>query len=196
MKKKWSLFLLISLLVILSALLAASFWVRPKEILNESIGTQYTFQDIQFDMISTDFEVLEEAYEEFVKLGQENVIVYENSSGGRMVVMNSGEPSFFHEEMKFFTNPVYIVYLSIFKPKEIAKYSDMAEELNNDFIKYKVTTHYSDEKEIVYKFSRDSENLVIHSLDILLNEKFYTIILTGDNLTGDAKEIIRSVNLK
>lgn len=68
--KKWPLFLLFPLLLILLGSLILTLAFRPKPIENESIGTEYSFQTIQFNMISNDFKPLEEVSQEFKARGE------------------------------------------------------------------------------------------------------------------------------
>jgi hypothetical protein len=193
--KKWSLLILFPLLLILIGLLTLTLAFRSKPIENETIGTEYSFQNLQFNMVSNDFKLLEEAYEEFVELGEENVIVYEDSSGRRMIIMKGKNINLFKEKVKFFTNPLYIAYLEIFTSEDISRYSELADE-NENFRSFAAKVYESETKLIIYKFSETEERVIMHTIDVLQNNTLYSILLYGGNLKSDAYEIIRSVNIK
>lgn len=109
--------------------------------------------------------------------------------------MKGQDIEFFNESVNFFTNPLYIAYLEIFTSEDISKYSALADE-NENFRSFATKVYESETKQIIYTFSESEDGVVIHTLDVLQNNSLYTIILYGKDLDSDAREIIRSVNIK
>ena len=190
MKKKWPLLLLIPLLLILIALFAVYIFKGPRKIKNESIGREYTFQNIQFDMISSDFKPNQEGYEELVERGVENIITYENTSGNTMIIIKNENRDFFDEIITPIQNPINLIRLE----REMLKTKDP--ETGYQAQKYKIILFEGNDKKAMLHYSINQENKTLRSIDVLIGNEYYTISLIGEELEADAYEIIRTVNIK
>jgi len=196
MKKKWPLFILIPLLLVLLGLLTIYIWKSPKRIKNESIGTEYSFQDIQFDMVSDDYIRIQELYEELEDIESENFEVYSNTDKQMMFITLMPDPDdlyIFYNELK---DPRKIFSFNSESPDKIAGYSEYMQDNNVEISYYNTSLLYSDTKEIIYIYYQMTDESEHASLYILMNGKGYEISLVNRNVQANALEIIRTVNLK
>lgn len=176
--KSFYIILISSILLLITLSLGLYFQGKPKSIINEYDGTDYTFQDIQFDMISDDFSPLQDIYDEYKEQGIDSLIQFENPEGKNMIIVKEEISNAYitPEELK---NPFNIIKLQI-------------QAILNPL---KIELWESDSKIIIYSKTIDYEGIT-HSMDIFIGNNYYSISLYGDNLEMDVDEIIRTVNIK
>jgi hypothetical protein len=196
MEKKWPLFILFPLLLILTASLLIYLWKGPKKIKDEYIGTQYQFQDIQFSTISKDLILDEEMQKTFENEGYYNIAYYSNTNDERIIVFKAEDETFesINKEWNQLQNPLKIIYMENFLKKNLSQDSQYFQENNEDVLKYRIQTFYKDNVKIIYNYELTKSNLEIRHLDILLNNSAYTIIVKTNNEEQDVQEIIKSIN--
>jgi len=197
MKKKWPLFILFPILLILISILALYIWRSPKKIKDEYIGTEYTFKDIQFDMVTDDFKVNQEAQETFDKRENENVVLYDNEDGDRLLIMrydDSETLEFNQMEWKEYRNPLRVIYYETISKDAIEEASEILSERGIEITKYKIKTFYGENKKIIYKTIFHSDNSITRYLDVLFENVTYTISVSSQEADDDIQEIIKSIN--
>mgnify|MGYP001151621863 CR=1 FL=1 len=196
MKKKWPLFILFPLLLVLLLLFSLYLWKSPKKIKGEYIGNYYQLQQIQFNTISKDLTLDDETQKIFQDKGYYNVEYYSNSNDGRIVILKGGAETFdlINKEWNQLQNPFKLIYLQDFLKNNLRQDSEVLSENNEDVIKYRIQTFYKDNIKIIYNYNLTENNLEIRYLDILLNDSVYTILVRTNNGEADIQEIIKSIN--
>ena len=149
----------------------------PKKIQNETIGTQYSFDEISFNLARTDMSLPDE--ETLSKIQEEtdsSLFMLISDDNQKLMIINSEKNSVFVEEL-------------LNKAQNPFKYGGLAIETQTLFWIFK-----GNEKTIVQSITIAEE--LILTLDMKLKDKYYTAVFTGDNWTDeDISEFMRSISL-
>lgn len=197
MRKKWPLFVLIPLLIVFILSLTIYLLKSPKEVNDGYIGTQYIFQDLQFNTVSTDFALDEEVQNNFEEAGYYNVAYYSDPDEGRIVIFKTGDETFelIDEEWNQLQNPFKLIYMENFLKNNVEQDSEILSENDEELIKHRIQLFYKENISIIYNYELTKSNLEIRYLDILLNDSVYTILVRTSTGEEDIQEIIKSINL-
>ena len=177
MKTAPKVLLLVFGIVQLVVVLLLSLPTIPSKIKAETLGTQYTFEDISFNLTRTDMEFPDQ--ETLIKLKQ-------GKSGDFFLLMSDNNDK-----------------LIIVKSEENT--TIVKELLNNVRNPFKHRSFEVETRTLFWLFSGKKKTIVqsivisdvfICNLDINLEDQYYSAIFTGDNWTdADIDEFMRTVSL-
>lgn len=149
----------------------------PKKIQNETVGTQYSFDAISFNLARTDMSLPDaEILSQIKGEAGSSFFILMSDNNQKLMIINSEKNSAFVEEL-------------LNKVQNPFKYGGLALETQTWFWLFK-----GNEKTIVQSITIADEFIL--NLDIKLEDRYYTAILTGDSWTdNDISEFMRSITL-
>lgn len=175
MKKKALIISLSIVVVILSLILYIFYDTSPKQIENEEIGTMYSFDIIQFNLLSNDYKINQEFYdiakEEGYDFSSSNLFLTNSNDLEHIIISKSSEETF------------NLYYMSSQKPflKQISEILTLG-------------------KRIVYtgnnKICILNKSTVTPSLEIKIGSSYYSFLLGLNADPQNLFEFMRTVNIK
>ena len=190
MKKKTSLFLIILLILFTLGALLIYLFNKPTPIVDEAVGTQYSTEDIQFDLISETFSTIPS---DVIK-HEEKALTNFVSSDNKIIMISSMDRSDLFIDYELITKPLYI-----FK-EEFIETCGMFSSGDWRFAIIKVFN--GENKNITYYYLKGAEEdgTFSRTMEVSMNDSYYLITLgnynSEDDIEADAYEIMRSINIK
>jgi hypothetical protein len=196
MKKKWPLFILIPILLMLIFLLCTTLWLEPKEIKNPSTGTYYSFKDIQFNTLSNDFIPMEKIYEELAGVDTSTMPIFENPDRDRMFVTIMPESEDYYRMYDALQNLFEKLYFIKNIPNRTENYSEYMSGNDLSYTHFDIKTLYKGDIKVIRQYREINESHEALEFYILTDGDCYSIYLAGTDINADGEEIIRTVNIK